>query len=87
MKLKAPLGVGEPCVAGVAVPLRDGICEVEAGIGALLIECFGFVEIGAGETVKVPPAAAPAALRRPASAPLPRLTHPAWRNPPAAKKP
>jgi len=44
MKLKAPEGVGEPCVAGVAIASRDGLYEVEAEIGALLIECFGFVE-------------------------------------------
>ena len=29
MKLKAPPGVGEPCVAGVAIVARDGIYEVE----------------------------------------------------------
>jgi hypothetical protein len=49
MKLKAPQGVGDPCVAGVAgvtVVARDGLYEVEAKIGALLIECFGFVEAG-----------------------------------------
>ena len=54
MKLKAPQGVGDPCVAGVIVESRDGVYEVEAEIGALLIECFGFVEVeaddgGAGE--------------------------------------
>jgi hypothetical protein len=48
MKLKAPQGVGDPCVAGVTVESRDGVYEVEAEIGALLIECFGFVEVGAG---------------------------------------
>ena len=47
MKLKAPQGVGDPCVAGVVVESRDGVYEVEAEIGALLIECFGFVEIEA----------------------------------------
>jgi hypothetical protein len=47
MKLKAPEGVGEPCVAGVAISSRDGLYEVEAEIGALLIECFGFVEADA----------------------------------------
>jgi hypothetical protein len=52
VKLKAPQGVGDPCVAGVAgvagvtVVARDGLYEVEAKIGALLIECFGFVEAG-----------------------------------------
>jgi hypothetical protein len=44
MKLKAPPGVGDPCVAGVAIVARDGLYDVEAEIGALLIECFGFVE-------------------------------------------
>jgi hypothetical protein len=74
MKLKAPEGVGDPCVAGVAIKARDGVYEVEAAIGALLIECFGFVEVGAGEEAKVAPA------------PLPKLSLPAWRNRPAAKK-
>jgi hypothetical protein len=45
MKLKAPPGVGEPCVAGAAIAARDGIYEVEAEIGALLIEAFGFVAV------------------------------------------
>jgi len=56
MKLKAPEGVGDPCVAGVAITPRDGIYEVEADIGALLIECFGFValEAGAAEKPKAP---------------------------------
>lgn len=44
MRLKAPEGVGAPCVAGVTIASRDGFYEVEAEIGALLIECFGFVE-------------------------------------------
>lgn len=43
MKLKAPEGVGAPCVAGVILALRDGCYEVEPEIGALLIECFGFM--------------------------------------------
>lgn len=46
MKLKAPEGVGEPCVAGVAIVPRNGLYEVEAETGALLVECFGFVEAG-----------------------------------------
>ena len=33
MEVKAPAGVAELCVAGIA---RDGLCEVEAEIGALL---------------------------------------------------
>ncbi len=48
MKLKAPQGVGDPCVAGVTIEARDGIYEVEPEAGALLIECFGFIEIAAG---------------------------------------
>ena len=55
MKLKAPQGVGDPCVAGVALAPRDGLYEVEAEIGALLIEWFGFVEIGTEEKAKVAP--------------------------------
>jgi len=47
MKLKAPEGVGDPCVAGVAITPRDGFYEVETKVGALLIECFGFAEVGA----------------------------------------
>jgi hypothetical protein len=45
MKLKAPDGVGDPCVAGVAITPRGGIYEVEPEVGALLIECFGFVQV------------------------------------------
>jgi hypothetical protein len=52
MKLKAPEGVGDPCVAGAAIAPRDGLYEVEAEIGALLIECFGFVEAGAEQKAK-----------------------------------
>ena len=47
MKLKAPPGVGDPCVAGVVIVPCDGVYEVELEVGALLIECFGFVEIEA----------------------------------------
>jgi hypothetical protein len=47
MKLKAPEGVGDPCVAGVAIAPRDGVYEVEPEIGAVLIECFGFVAVEA----------------------------------------
>ena len=49
MKLKAPQGVGDPCVAGVALVSRDGLYEVEAPIGALLVECFGFLEVRSQE--------------------------------------
>lgn len=48
MKLKAPPGVGDPCVAGVTLSSCDGVYEVEPNVGALLIECFGFVA-AAGE--------------------------------------
>jgi hypothetical protein len=60
MKLKAPQGVGDPCVAGVTIAPRGGVYEVEAEIGALLIECFGFVEveIDAGVTKEAKPASA-----------------------------
>lgn len=47
MKLKAPEGAGDPCVAGVVVAARDGLYEVEAEIGMLLMECFGFTEADA----------------------------------------
>jgi hypothetical protein len=61
MKLKAPQGVGDPCVAGVVITSRDGVYEVEAAIGALLVECFGFVEV---ETVAADKPKAAAASRR-----------------------
>jgi hypothetical protein len=60
MKLKAPEGVGEPCVAGVAIAPCGGVYEVEAEIGAVLIECFGFVELEAPATPAPAPARAPA---------------------------
>ena len=43
MKLKAPESVGDPCVAGATIAPRDGSYDVEPEVGALLIECFGFV--------------------------------------------
>jgi hypothetical protein len=55
MKLKAPEGVGDPCVAGVVIAPREGVYEVEAAIGVLLIECFGFVELGAEQKSKAAP--------------------------------
>lgn len=85
MKLKAPPGVGDPCVAGVSITSRDGVYEVEAAVGALLIECFGFLDVGAEKKLKIPPA--PPAPRQPAPAPWPKLTHPAWRARPAVKTP
>ena len=42
MKLKAPEGVGNPCVAGVVIAPRDGIYEVEPEIGALLDRMLRF---------------------------------------------
>jgi hypothetical protein len=63
MKLKAPEGVGDPCVAGVVIASREGVYEVEAEIGALLIECFGFLEAGAEQKAK-----AASAPRRPRAA-------------------
>jgi len=59
MKLKAPEGVGDPCIAGIAITSRKGLYEVEPEIGALLIESFGFVEVAAEEKR----AAAPSARR------------------------
>jgi hypothetical protein len=53
MKLKAPEGVGAPCVAGVVIASRDGLYEVEAEIGALLIECFGFFEADVAASANV----------------------------------
>jgi len=75
MKLKAPPGAGDPCVAGVTIVPRDGLYEVEAEVGALLIECFGFVEFAATAPAKLAPAAKP------------KLMHPAWRAGPVSKKP
>jgi hypothetical protein len=57
MKLKAPPGVGDPCVAGVTLMPCDGH-QVEAEVAALLIECFGFVAVdeGPSQDVKATPA-------------------------------
>ena len=88
MKLKAPEGVGDPCVAGAIVVARNGIYEVEAEIGGLLIEAFGFVEVRVEARANAPSAAGvPAvALSRPRQGPpFPKLTHPAWRRSPAKK--
>ena len=60
MKLKAPEGVGDPCVAGVIVASRNGLYEVDSKVGALLIECFGFVEVGDGREVTAGRPAEPA---------------------------
>lgn len=56
MKLKAPPGVGDPCVAGVAIAPRGGVYEVEAEMAALLIEVFGFVAVEAAAPAKAAPA-------------------------------
>jgi hypothetical protein len=64
MKLKAPEGVGDPCVAGVVIASRDGVYEVEAEIGALLIECFGFIEAGAERKAKAAPRRPRAAAKK-----------------------
>jgi len=91
MKLKAPPGVGDPCVAGVAIVSRDGIYEVEPDAGALLIEAFGFAEVKAGPRAQASPAAVNAAASAPSvprrGPPFPKLTHPAWRTKPASKEP
>ncbi|MGA8499657.1 MAG: hypothetical protein WB764_29530 [Xanthobacteraceae bacterium] len=67
MKLKAPEGVGDPCVAGVVIVPRDSVYEVEAEIGALLIECFGFVEAGAEQKAKAGPRRPRAAAKKTAA--------------------
>jgi hypothetical protein len=65
MKLKAPEGVGDPCIAGVAIAPCDGFYEVETEVGALLIECFGFVEVGAGDAAESALVAASASASMP----------------------
>jgi|HubBroStandDraft_4_1064222.scaffolds.fasta_scaffold1150255_2 hypothetical protein len=65
MKLKAPEGVGDPCVAGVAIASCDGFYEVETEVAALLIECFGFVEIGIGEATEAALSSDPASQATP----------------------
>ena len=67
MKLKAPEGVGDPCVAGVVIASREGIYEVEAETGALLIECFGFAEAGAEQKPKAAPRRPRAAAKKTAA--------------------
>jgi hypothetical protein len=57
MKLKAPEGVGDPCVAGVIITPQDGLYDVVPEVGVLLIECFGFVAI---DTIEKPSASKPA---------------------------
>jgi hypothetical protein len=66
MKLKAPQGVGDPCVAGVVIVPRDGIYAVEPEVGALLIECFGFVEVETpSNPSNVPPQRGKPLVRKP----------------------
>jgi len=84
MKLKAPPGVGDPCVAGVSLAARDGVYEVDAAIGALLIEAFGFVEVAQVPRKEAPAQAASSPRQGPA---WPKLTHPAWRTKPPPKQP
>ena len=67
MKLKAPEGVGDPCVAGVVIVPCEGVYEVEAEIGALLIECFGFVEAGTEQKPKSAPRRPRAAAKKTAA--------------------
>ena len=55
MKLKAPEGVGDPCVSGVVLAPRDGYFEVEPEIGVHLIECFGFVPVVNDTRAALPP--------------------------------
>ena len=74
MKLKAPPGVGEPCVAGAIIVARDGLYEVEAEIGALLIECFGFAEVEARATAQSARRRLPRCVRQ---GPPFKLRHPA----------
>lgn len=85
MKLKAPPGAGDPCIAGVTIVPCDGLYEVDAAIGALLIECFGFAEVAARTMQKV--TAAVSAPRPIAPALKPKLRHPAWRSGPLSNKP
>lgn len=55
MKLKAPEGVGDPCVAGVVLAPCDGCYEVAPEVGVHLIECFGFVLVVDDAMVAPPP--------------------------------
>ena len=74
MKLKAPQGAGDPCVAGTVIAARDGLYEVEAEVGALLIECFGFTLTDAHQGAKVLPDVTSAPRRRaPAKKPQARV--------------
>jgi len=63
MKLTAPSGVGDPCVAGVTIAPCGGVYEVAPEIGALLMECFGFVAVES-DVKTVVPATSALAVRR-----------------------
>jgi len=82
MKLKAPPGVGEPCVAGVTIAPCGGVYDVEAEIGALLMECFGFfeVEAEAADETALKSAPEPASGSASKSAPVARRGKPAARK-------
>lgn len=68
MKLKAPEGVGDPCIAGVRVAPRNGVYDVEPEVGALLIECFGFVAVEVAEKpVPAPARRGRTAAKKPAA--------------------
>lgn len=67
MKLKAPPGVGDPCVGGVVLVAQDGGYEVDAATAALLIECFGFVAVEMRDTPR--PAFTPPPTLAPGAAP------------------
>ena len=72
MKLKAPEGVGNPCIAGVILAPRDGCYEVEPEVGTLLIDCFGFVPVSDDGGAAAAPPSKPR-RRRARRAKVPRL--------------
>jgi hypothetical protein len=49
---------------GTVIAARDGLYEVEAEIGALLIECFGFAPDNTRQSLKVSPDVSSAPRRR-----------------------
>jgi hypothetical protein len=82
MKLKAPEGVGDPCVAGVMIASCGGVYDVEGEVAGLLMECFGFIEIEA----KAAEVASPESVPKPASKSAPKPVPAARRGKPAARK-
>jgi len=86
MKLKAPEGVGDPCVAGVAIASRGGVYEVEAEIAAHLIECFGFLEVEAGAPAETAPKSATQSGSKSAATSAPKSSPAARRSKSAARK-